>query len=91
MEGKLEGSPSELQAGFIIDPIQHLIAAMVNHYEVLGVGRDATAEDAMKALVDLCSAPQDITRAYHNLARRHHPDRVWATSFELNGCPGWRA
>jgi curved DNA-binding protein CbpA len=60
----------------------------VDHYRVLGVERDATAED--------------IRRAYRHLARRHHPDvnrhpggpqrfREIARAYETLGDPAERA
>jgi curved DNA-binding protein CbpA len=39
----------------------HKRLAQQNHFEVLGIGHDAT--------------PQDIKKAYFNLAKRYHPDR----------------
>ena len=45
------------------------MAAAKTHYEVLGVSREASHDE--------------IKRAYHGLARRHHPDALGPTSARL--------
>jgi curved DNA-binding protein CbpA len=42
-----------------------------NHYDVLGIGRHASAEE--------------VKQAYHTLARRYHPDRFHQSEAELRG------
>lgn len=56
------------------DDIEQLfarLAAAADHYEVLGVGRHAAADE--------------VKNAYHALARRYHPDRFHQADSQLRG------